>query len=197
MKLAIFTAVASVASAYWGNVERMYPIRTEKSYRLDDSEINFISEKPIRLDDEYFKTLRIGFNGYIGGTNNSKNYRILPIFMMNYDLATGDGTVQYTEKFSQHYKTQLIGEIADMFQVQLDQPKVLVVSWQSMSPKGAESCYSKETHNSFEAVLVWEKDVTFLLIQFQLIQAPLDCITQKYGLVSRPYSQCGEMITRF
>ena len=186
MKFGFFALVASnVANAYWGNVERMYPIRSEKSYRLDDSEINFISEKPIRLDEEYFKTLRIGFNGYIGGTNNSKNYRILPIFMMNYDLVTGDGIVQYTEKFSQHYKKEVIDDISDMFQVQLDQPEVLVVSWQSMSPKRHESCYEKEdTHNSFEAVLVWENDVTFLLIQFQLIQAPLDCITQKYGLVS-------------
>ena len=34
-----------IKSAFWGNVERMYPIRTEKSFRLDDNEINFKSDK--------------------------------------------------------------------------------------------------------------------------------------------------------
>ena len=77
--------------------------------------------KPIRLDGESFKTLRVGFNGYIGGTNNSKDYRILPILMMNYDLATGGGIVEYTEKFNKHYKNEIISQIIDMFQVQLNQ----------------------------------------------------------------------------
>ena len=41
--------------------------------------------------------------------------------MMNYDLAAGGGIVEYTEKFSKHYKNEIISQINDMFQVQLNQ----------------------------------------------------------------------------
>jgi hypothetical protein len=42
------------------NVDRMYPIHMEHSYRLDTSEIHIPVENPMRLDGFYFKTLRIG-----------------------------------------------------------------------------------------------------------------------------------------
>ena len=98
----------------------MYPIRTEKSFRLDDSgdfhwethkptenhilEINFIAEPNVKIDGNIFHTIRIGYNGYLGGTNSQKDYRIIPILLMNYDLSADGGLVHYTEKFNKHYK---------------------------------------------------------------------------------------------
>ena len=32
-------------------------------------------------------TIRIGYNGYLGGRNSQKDYRIIPILLMNYDLS--------------------------------------------------------------------------------------------------------------
>ena len=39
--------------------------------------------------------------------------------MMNYDMTTNGGVVEYTEKFNKHYKNEVIGDIGEMFQVRL------------------------------------------------------------------------------
>ena len=68
------------------------------------SEINFIAEPNVKIDGNVFHTIRIGYNGYLGGTNSQKDYRIIPILLMNYDLSADGGLVHYTEKFNKHYK---------------------------------------------------------------------------------------------
>ena len=67
-------------------------------------EINFIAEPNVKIDGNVFHTIRIGYNGYLGGTNSQKDYRIIPILLMNYDLSADGGLVHYTEKFNKHYK---------------------------------------------------------------------------------------------
>ena len=45
-------------------------------------------------------------------------------------------------------------------------------------------CYDKgEATNNFEAILVWEKDQTFLFANYENIDAQFDCNSQKYALV--------------
>ena len=74
------------------------------SIKIHTSEINFIAEPNVKIDGNVFHTIRIGYNGYLGGTNSQKDYRIIPILLMNYDLSADGGLVHYTEKFNKHYK---------------------------------------------------------------------------------------------
>ena len=61
------------------------------------SEINFIAEPNVKIDGNVFRTIRIGYNGYLGGTNSQKDYRIIPILLMNYDLSVNR---LYTQSFN-------------------------------------------------------------------------------------------------
>ena len=51
-------------------------------------------------------------------------------------------------------------------------------------PYNIPRCYDKgEATNNFEAILVWEKDQTFLFANYENIDAQFDCNSQKYALV--------------
>ena len=165
-------------------MERMYPIKSEKTFRLDDSEVTFIANPEIRIDNQYFKTIRVGFNGYIGGTNSQKDYRILPILLMNYDLGSDGGLVHYTEKFNRKYRDDVIDKIFDFFQIRLTNPNILLITWDNMKPKNMSKCYQQQASNDFESILVWQEEKSFIISQYRQVKAPLDCTSHKYGLVS-------------
>ena len=98
-------------------------------------------EVPITLDGKSFANLRLGFNGYIGAMNSSKDYRIIPIFLMNYDLSLAGGIVRYTEKEKGAFRRDLIGQTQRLFNIRLDDPKCILVTWDDMVPTNSTQCY--------------------------------------------------------
>ena len=65
----------------------------------------------------------LGFNGYIGGVNTKKDYRLTPLFLINYDSSLDGGTVRYTEKEKGKFKMDMAEKAEQLFQVKLEAPK--------------------------------------------------------------------------
>jgi len=163
--------------------ERMYPLHLEHSFRLDSREINIPMEVPITLDGKSFGNLRLGFNGYIGAMNSSKDYRIIPIFLMNYDLSLAGGIVRYTEKEKGAFRRDLIGQTQQLFNMRLDDPKCILVTWDDMVPTNYTQCYKKKVTNQFQAALLWEEGKTFLFVNFERLEAAIDCNTNNFAMM--------------
>lgn len=180
--LSLNLLISSVTCS-WLHATRNYPIKTEKTFRLDDKEVNFLAEPPIKLDGHIYKTLRVGYDGYIGGTNSQRDYRIIPLLLLKYDLTSTGGMVHYTEKLMRHHKIEMTEKIWDLFRIEIVDPSILLVTWDQMKVKNSTKCYDSEVSNTFDAQLVWTKDLTFLFINYDDISAPLDCTSQKYALM--------------
>jgi len=93
------------------------------------------------LDGFYYKNLRIGYNGYVGGMNSNKDYRIIPIFLMNYDMSLDGGIVRYTEKEKGNFRKELITKTKEMFDVDIKNPKCMLITWDDMKPVNSTQCY--------------------------------------------------------
>lgn len=141
------------------NIDRMYPIHLEHSFRLDTHEINLPMLEPIMLDGLYYKNLRLGYNGYIGAMNSNKDYRIIPIFLMNYDMSLEGGIVRYTEKEKGFFRQDLIAQTKELFNVDLHEPKCMLVTWDHMKPINSTLCYKVRT--IYFSLTTWSADAIF------------------------------------
>ena len=69
------------------------------------------------MDGFYYNHLKLGYNGFIGGLNSSKDFRIIPILLMNYDMSLRGGTVRYTAKERGKFREDLITKSEELFKV--------------------------------------------------------------------------------
>ena len=73
--------------------------------------------------------------------NSPKEYRILPIFLMNYDLSADGGIVRYTEKERGIFKEKLIETTNEYFKIKLKSPKCMLITWDDMKSENSTLCY--------------------------------------------------------
>ena len=55
--------------------------------------------------------------------NTKKDYRLTPIFLLNYDSSLEGGIVRYTEKEKGKFRSELMQKAKDLFHIELKDPK--------------------------------------------------------------------------
>ncbi|CBY07982.1 unnamed protein product [Oikopleura dioica] len=141
-------------------------------------------EETLKLDGFYYNHLKLGYNGFIGGLNSSKDFRIIPILLMNYDMSLRGGTVRYTAKERGKFREDLITKSEELFKIKWNHPKCILMTWDEMLPENSHQCNSRHSgRNQFQAALLWEADNTILYTNYEDIQLPKDCSSNKYAML--------------